>query len=179
MRRAIDCEKEGGGDDVTKETYEVLSRPFRRHPALLCALRWGNRILTLSYYLLYAGLIGMLAWEQDERLLRCLFVPGIAFVGLSVFRRWYNAPRPYELGIPALLKKDTKGCSFPSRHVFSAFLIAMTYGFILPWLGGVLLAMGVLLALVRVIGGVHFPKDVLAGALFGIAAGLVGFWLLP
>jgi membrane-associated phospholipid phosphatase len=34
----------------------------------------------------------------------------------------------------------------------------------------------VLLAACRVIGGVHWVKDVVVGALAGIVAGLVGFW---
>ena len=37
---------------------------------------------------------------------------------------------------------------------------------------------GVVLAAVRVLGGVHFPRDVIAGALFAGAAGWAGFWLV-
>ena len=43
---------------------------------------------------------------------------------------------------------------------------------LLPGLGGVLLAV------VRVVGGVHFPRDVLCGAAIGILCGAVGFFLL-
>ena len=39
------------------------------------------------------------------------------------------------------------------------------------------LAVGILLALCRVIGGVHFPRDVIAGAAAGIAAGCC-YWLI-
>ena len=34
-----------------------------------------------------------------------------------------------------------------------------------------------LLALIRVIGGVHFPRDVVVGAISGILAGMLGFYL--
>lgn len=164
---------------MTKETYERLSRPFRGRPGALRGLKIVNRLLSGSYYVFYAALLGWLFWMRDGRLLRCILVPGIAFALLSAFRHWCNAPRPYELGISSLLQKDTKGHSFPSRHVFSAFMIAMTYLYLVPWLGGVLLVMGAALGAVRVIGGVHFPRDVLAGALAGIAAGWIGFWLIP
>ena len=35
------------------------------------------------------------------------------------------------------------------------------------------MVVGVLVALIRVIGGVHYPSDVLAGAIIGILAGLI------
>ena len=164
---------------MTKERYEKLARPFREHPGALKALVGLNRFLTSVYYALYIVLLANLLWFQDARLLRCILVPGIAFVVLSIYRDRRNAPRPYESGIDSLMKKNTKGHSFPSRQVFSAFMIAMTYFYIVPWLGALLILGGVALALVRVIGGVHYPKDVVIGALSGIAAGLIGFWLIP
>lgn len=81
--------------------------------------------------------------------------------------------------LPPLIPKDTRGNSFPSRHVFSVFVIDMAFWWVCPPLGGVFLAVGVLIALIRVIGGVHFPRDVLSGAVLGAACGAVGFWLIP
>jgi membrane-associated phospholipid phosphatase len=119
----------------------------------------------------------VLAVQRDSRLLKAVLVPAVSFVLLSLYRRWNNAKRPYEvLDIQPLIQKDTKGKSFPSRHVFSVFVIAMTFLWLKPWLGVVFLAAGVLLAACRVIGGVHWVKDVVVGALAGIVAGLVGFW---
>ena len=48
----------------------------------------------------------------------------------------------------------------------------------LAWAGPVILMLGVALAAIRVIAGVHFPRDVIAGALAGILLGYVGFWLI-
>ena len=102
----------------------------------------------------------------------------MSFLLVSVFRNLYNAKRPYELlEIQPLIHKDKKGKSFPSRHVFSVFVIAMTFLWLCPPAGVVFLVVGVLLALCRVIGGVHFPRDVIAGALAGIAAGAC-YWLI-
>ena len=64
----------------------------------------------------------------------------------------------------------------PSRHIFSMFMIAMGWLVFWPPMGWTLLVVGVLLAVIRVLGGVHFPRDVLVGALCGIIAGLLGFW---
>ena len=97
-----------------------------------------------------------------------------------MFRRLYDAPRPYEqLAIEPLIPKDTKGKSFPSRHVFSVYMIAMAW---LPFntiVGVVLLLLGLDMMCMRVLGGVHYPQDVLAGAACGVLAGIVGFYIVP
>ena len=96
-------------------------------------------------------------------------------------RKTINAPRPYEVfDASPVIPKDTRGNSFPSRHAFSIFVIAMTFCACCPlaWVGSVMLAAGVLLAVIRVVSGVHFPRDVVVGALLGMLAGFVGLWIL-
>lgn len=164
---------------MTAQQYRRLSAPFRperRRKALLTL----NKALTLLGYLLYPALLAGLALQRDGRLLRAILVPGISFVLVSLVRKGLNFPRPYEaLDIAPLIHKDTHGKSMPSRHVFSLFAIAMTWLWILPPAGAVLLALGAVMAAIRVIGGVHFPRDVLAGAAAGILAGILGFWVIP
>ena len=72
-----------------------------------------------------------------------------------------------------LIKKDSLGKSFPSRHVFSATTIAMFTLLLNPWLGGTMLFLAAILAILRVLGGVHYPSDVLAGYVIGILVGLL------
>lgn len=163
---------------MTKERYEALAGPLRRRPQVLAALILGNRALTGLCYVLYPLLLAVLYLKEDERLLRCILAPAVSFLLLSVFRHLVNAPRPYELGIEPLFGRKRRGHSFPSRHVFSAFVIAMAWGWYIPWMGALLMAAGVLLAALRVVGGVHFPRDVIAGALAGIAAGGIGFYFV-
>lgn len=163
---------------MTKELYEKISEPFKRTPRALRIIQKGNKILTAVTYIAY---IGLLIWEiscRDENFWRVFLVPAIAFAAVTCFRKVCNARRPYEvLDIDPLLKPRKMGQSFPSRHAFSIFMIAMAVGTV--WsLGGILfLALGVLLAAVRVIGGVHFPRDVIAGAAVGIVTGILGFYV--
>ena len=164
---------------MTKEQYEAVSRPFRGRPGAVKALKALNRVLTLSCYFLYPALLLWALVTKDPRLLRLVVVPAVSFAALSLFRKALDRPRPYEaLDIVPLIPREKKGESFPSRHVFSVFVIAMTWGWVCPPVGWLLGAVGVLLAVTRVVAGIHFPRDVLAGALLGVACGAVGFSLL-
>lgn len=164
---------------MTAPQYERLSAPFRSERRIRLLLA-GNRALTWGCYVLYPLMLAALLllgrrWDA----LRGLLVPGISFAALSLVRGAINRPRPYEaLDIAPIIHKDTHGKSMPSRHVFSIFVIAMTGLWLLPPLGVVLLLLGAALALVRVIGGVHYPSDVAVGAAVGIACGWIGYWLI-
>lgn len=163
---------------MTGEQYRRWSAPFRPSKRAR-ALRLLNRALTAGVFVLYPLLLADLALGRDGRLMPCVLVPGSGFLVVSVFRRWYNAPRPYEaLDIQPLKEKDRRGQSFPSRHVFSAFVIAVTGLWLFPPLGLALMGAGAALAWCRVILGVHWPRDVAAGAALGLLWGLAGFWLL-
>lgn len=163
---------------MTARDYERISQPFRT-PERERLLNLTNTLLTLSCYAAYPLLLAVLLLNRDPRLVRAVLVPGVSFVLVSVFRRLCNAKRPYELlDIRPLIHKDKKGQSFPSRHVFSMFVIAMTFLWIVPPLGVLLLVMGTLLAACRVIGGVHWTRDVVCGAAVGILSGFAGLWLM-
>ena len=117
---------------------------------------------------------------RDDRFLAVLAVPAVSFFLLSAFRRIVNAKRPYEVwDIAPLIEKDTKGKSFPSRHIFSIYMIAMATVYLCLPAGIVLLIAGVPLAYSRVVGGVHFLRDVAVGAAVGIGLGILGFWVFP
>jgi undecaprenyl-diphosphatase len=60
--------------------------------------------------------------------------------------------------------------SWPSGHAASAFAFATAAGAASPWAGAPLAALAALIAYSRVHTGVHYPLDVIAGAVAGIAA---------
>lgn len=161
---------------MTRQQYEALSAPFREEKRKKILLG-ANRGATWLCYGVYPVLLLWLALGKDSRFFWALGVPAVSFLLLSLVRSKLNFPRPYQLlGFVPLIPKDTQGKSMPSRHVFSIFVIAMTFLWVLPWAGVVLLVLGALLGLVRVIGGVHFPRDVLVGAACGVFCGLAGYW---
>lgn len=164
---------------MTREQYERWSAPIARHPKGPLWLNRVNFLLTRLCYVCYPLALAVLAFARDGRFWRVLLVPGISFVLVSLLRKGVNRPRPYQaLDIHPLIHKDTQGKSFPSRHVFSVFVIDMAFWYLCPPLGGVFLAVGLILAACRVLGGVHYPSDVCFGALLAVAAGILGFWLI-
>lgn len=166
---------------MTKENYIKMTQPFRDHPELARGLHILNKLCTGIMYLSYPLLILYLFWKRDGQIIQAILVPAISFVLLSVFRSKINRARPYEtFGVSSIIKKDTKGKSFPSRHVFSATMIAMTFLLVSPWSwsGIVFLLLSMVLAVVRVVSGVHYISDVIAGMVVAIVAAVIGFILL-
>ena len=100
-----------------------------------------------------------------------LIAVGVRYVlGLAIDR-----PRPFltypELHGVSLGVTDRPTTSFPSVHAFLLFAFAGVVYFIghhRAWAAALLLT-AVLVAAARVVGAVHYPTDVLAGAVFGLA----------
>ena len=96
-----------------------------------------------------------------------------AFVTVTVIRKIINAKRPYEVyDFYKERPKNKAGMSFPSRHVFSIFLIA-TIALSVSLIAAIALyIIGILLAAFRVLLGIHFIRDVLCGAALGVIGGV-------
>jgi len=84
----------------------------------------------------------------------------------------YFRPRPFadHAGIHALIVKSSLDKSFPSDHAALAFALAAAIALVDRRWGAWLFAAAALVALGRVAAGVHYPTDVLAGALIGCLA---------
>ena len=164
---------------MKKETYQNIMNFFEEHASWKSALVMMNRLCTLFVVISFPLLLLYLLIQRKPELAEVIIIPMNAFIILTVFRSLINRPRPYEkFQTPSAIHKEKTGNSFPSRHVFSAFMIALTVFIYGPWLwvGILLLVVATLIAFIRVISGVHFVSDVLAGFLFAAAASL--FYLL-
>jgi undecaprenyl-diphosphatase len=62
--------------------------------------------------------------------------------------------------------------SFPSGHTMTAFSIALVVSYFYPGLEGALYFVAASIALSRVVLGMHFLSDVLAGAVLGSGLGI-------
>lgn len=161
-----------------QEWYDKRKSSLLRHPQLLQLMRVFNRMVTVLMPLVYMTLLGtsFISKGLGQDLYTYILVPTFGFVLLTLVRKWINQPRPYETwGIVPLLDKDTSGHSMPSRHVFSATIISMSCLHTNPHVGLILLVLSALLGLVRVLGGVHYPKDVVVGYVCGLLWGVIFF----
>ena len=180
--RWSDSQKESEVLHMKKETYIKITQPFRENPDMAKGIHIANKLCTGLMYLAYPVLLVYLYFyaplSSYFSFTHALLVPAVSFVLVSMFRSIVNRPRPYEaFDVPPVIKKDTKGHSFPSRHVFSATMIAMTFILHSPWslLGLAFLVVSILLAVVRVMSGVHYISDVVAGFLVGVVAAILGY----
>lgn len=164
---------------MTKEQYRNITEGLRKNPKKTRVVKIINKILTAIVFVSYPVYLFYLFLQRDAWLAEAIIVPLDSFIIVSLVRYLINARRPYEkFELPPVIEKTTKGKSFPSRHVFSVFIIAMTLFYSFPVVGVLLMVIGIMLGLIRVVGGVHEPRDVVAGALAGIFCGVVGFYLI-
>lgn len=157
--------------------YEGIEQYFRKWEMLFDLLVFFNTWIPRLVYISYPLLLLFLIFTKDERAVKVLLVPFAAFLFTTIIRKVKNEPRPYEkYTIRPLIPREKKGESFPSRHTLSILIIAMAFLYINIALGILFLLLGVLLGIVRVAAGIHFPRDVIAAALISLVFGLIGFF---
>ena len=136
--------------------------------------------LSLAGYggLLWIGLAaGLAAWH------RLRIVPFAALAAACVWsadvltlllKAVVERPRPFR-ALPQVdpLLHGTLGASFPSGHAATSFAGATFLALAAPRLAPALFALAAAVAYSRVYVGVHYPLDVVAGAVLGAAVTLV------
>ena len=161
-----------------QEWYDQIAGNIENKRFLLSLLRTFNRFMTVVMPIVYLTLLATTYFQEGlgKQVLIYVFIPASGFVILSFLRKKINAPRPYEeWDIKPLLDRDSPGQSMPSRHVFSATIISMVCLHASLTIGMACLTLSAFLGLVRVLGGVHYPKDVVVGYACGLAWGVIFF----
>ncbi len=157
-----------GGDSFVDGLFKLLAEDL---PVVLV-------VLVASAFLV--------RWSQrcQERRSGAVLATASAGLGLLVSQPIAHAVervRPY-LAHPAhahLLISRSHDPSFPSDHATGGFALAFGVWLYDRTLGTILLAIAGLLAFSRVYVGTHYPGDVLAGALIGIAVAAALFLAPP
>ena len=124
-------------------------------------------------WLLVAIALSGFSWRRPSLLIRTGATILVAETVSAGFKEWLNRARP-PLRDPAqepLVSLPATG-SFPSGHATVAFAGATVLALAVPRLRWPLLALAALIAFSRVYVGVHYPLDILAGAVLGVAIGL-------
>ena len=161
-----------------QEWYDYIAANIENRPFLLSLLRTFNRFMVVVMPIVYLTLLTTIYFREGfgKQVLMYVFIPASGFVILSFLRKKINTPRPYEKwDIKPLLDRDSPGQSMPSRHVFSATIISMACLHASLTTGMICLTLSAFLGLVRVLGGVHYPKDVVVGYICGLVWGVIFF----
>jgi len=161
-----------------QEWYDHIASKIENKPIFLRLLRTFNRFMTVVMPMIYLTLLATTYLQQGlgKQVWIYVFIPASGFVILSFLRKKINAPRPYEeWDIKPLLDRDSPGQSMPSRHVFSATIISMACMHASLPIGMICLTLSAFLGLVRVLGGVHYPKDVVVGYICALVWGVIFF----
>src|SRR6202046_1400146 len=158
-------------NQIQSSDYRLMRRVHRWR-----APRWIRILMMLATrggdgWLWYAlGLI-LVFYGGEQRFLAIGAAASSAVAGIFLFRtlkRTSRRQRPCEIAPhcwASILPPDKY--SFPSGHSITAFALALSIGLFYPDLQGCLLAVAFLMATSRIILGMHFLSDVLAGSAIG------------
>lgn len=130
-------------------------------------------------------LVVLLAKSSDERgsAWRCLICAIIAVVVSSVILLALNLlffrPRPFTGHHLTLLLYHNTDSAFPSNAATLAFSLAVAVTLYRRKLGVVMLALAAFLGLSRIVAGVHYPLDIVAGGLLGMSSAFIAHALEP
>jgi undecaprenyl-diphosphatase len=112
--------------------------------------------------------------KQNRRMIAEAFVSGCIALGFSgALGSLFYRDRPFVAHAVNQLISHPINASFPSDHATGAFVIASTIWIVHRRIGWIWIVLAAGIALSRVWVGVHYPSDVLAGALIGMASSAV------
>ena len=116
--------------------------------------------------------LAMLCFRKTRKagaLALCAMALGMVVTNLTI-KPLVSRPRPWLVveGLGHIVEENDPN-SFPSGHICAAFAAGMIWLRTLPWRWGKITAvvLAALMGLSRLYVGVHYPSDVLAGAIIG------------
>jgi undecaprenyl-diphosphatase len=137
----------------------------------------------LAYVIVGALLLFLFIPEKNVAKNRIMVAVALAsatfssFVIKPVILLWYQRPRPY-VALPSVhelveMAKYDDFQSFPSAHALFFFALSAAVFAYNKKLGVVFFTLSIIMGIARVFIGVHWPSDILAGAVIGIAIGYI------
>jgi len=124
-----------------------------------------------AVWLMGGTLAAVVDRPRRRRWLRATATVGAAYATSTSIKLAIGRQRPAIEDLPHLMATPT-GLSFPSTHSTSSFAAARAFGSLIP--GPPLQIAAAAMAFSRLYLGVHYPSDVVAGAVLGTAIGSLG-----
>lgn len=164
---------------ISTETYKSIVGFFKRNKTCNTVLKLCYNFLPLIMFASYGILIVFMFFSDIKIFARITLSPLTVFAIVTFFRKIFNRPRPYEkFATTSVFGKNKKGESMPSRHTACAFIIAMAFMYVSIPLGIAYLIISTLIMISRVLAGVHFISDVIAGMAISLLYGYFSFFII-
>ena len=159
--------------------YEKLLKTVNKSRSLCFILKFFCYFATFECINVFIYLLDRFYSFSFSSFLGAIITLGVPFLIVTLVRRYVDAKRPYEIyDFFDKKPKEKQGNSFPSRHAFSIFAIGTLCIFVDFQLGIITLILGVIMCICRVLLGIHFIRDVFAGAIIGVISSLIGALIL-
>ena len=146
----------------------ALKNLYLDEAAIFCASFLG--------YILIGTLLILLInnFKKDYKTVTLAFISGIfsRFV-VEITRFIWHRPRPFIGNQVNLLINHSPSASFPSGHATFFFALSTLIYFYNKKIGILFLIASFFISISRVFCGIHWPTDILAGALVGILSALI------
>lgn len=164
---------------ISTETYKSIVGFFKRNKPCNTVLKLCYNFLPLIMFVSYGILIIFMFFSDIKIFARITLSPLTVFAIVTFFRKIFNRPRPYEkFATTSVFGKNKKGESMPSRHTACAFIIAMAFMYVSIPLGIAYLIISAFIMISRVLAGVHFISDVIAGMAISLLYGYFSFFII-
>jgi undecaprenyl-diphosphatase len=128
-------------------------------------------------YILGAILVLLFIWKKNRLMVISVAISVFLsrLVIAEIIKIIFHRSRPYVVLDTAkkLITENTDFKSFPSGHAAIFFAIALAVYFYNKKLGIWFFVAAILIGIARIFVGVHWPSDVLGGAVIGIISGLI------
>jgi len=148
-----------------------------KRPPLLDWLMLG---LTQLGHFVFALILALIFYFTESKLFAYSLIFGVITLGLmiEIIKMYIRRARPYiKLKKIRIVGSKASGRSFPSGHTGQAFFLAsliVHYYHVDIYLWILLYAIALFVGITRIYVGMHYPRDVLAGAILGTAWGIIG-----
>ncbi|WP_419576029.1 phosphatase PAP2 family protein [Ruminococcus sp.] len=164
---------------ISTETYKSIVGFFKRNKPCNTVLKLCYNFLPFIMFASYGILIVFMFFSDIKIFARITLSPLTVFAIVTFFRKIFNRPRPYEkFATTSVFGKNKKGESMPSRHTACAFIIAMAFMYVSIPLGIAYLIISAFIMISRVLAGVHFISDVIAGMAISLLYGYFSFFII-